>query len=312
MHYGSYQFNCRFQNDARLPVFKGSTLRGVFGRALKQVVCALRRQECPTCLLKKQCLYPSVFEPELLDDTGVYGKSVPPHPFVIQPPDDEHADYPKEAPFQFNLLLFGEANMRLPYFIYAMDRMGRIGIGKRIDGARGAYLLESVRCNGLTIYTSRDQKISESPPLAALAPYPAGQDHSSAGRTTLTFHTPLRLKHQNHLSTDLPFHVLVRAMLRRISSLMAHFNGGEPQLDYTGLVQRAQVVKTVQSTLVWEDWRRYSLRQEQAMLLGGLKGSITYEGALDEYQPLIDFCAKVHLGKQTTFGLGRYTVEAAP
>jgi len=44
-------------------------------------------------------------------------------------------------------------------------------------------------------------------------------------------------------------------------------------------------------------------------MMGGLTGSITYEGDLEEYLPLIEFCAKVHLGKQTTFGMGRFTVE---
>jgi hypothetical protein len=34
MLYGKYQFVCRFQDDASLPCYKGSTFRGVFGRAL--------------------------------------------------------------------------------------------------------------------------------------------------------------------------------------------------------------------------------------------------------------------------------------
>ena len=33
--------------------------------------------------------------------------------------------------------------------------------------------------------------------------------------------------------------------------------------------------------------------------MGGITGSVTYEGNLQEYLPLIEFCEKVHLGKQT-------------
>lgn len=49
MLYGNYRFKCRFESEAHLPEYKGSTFRGVFGRALKDVVCALKRQECPGC-----------------------------------------------------------------------------------------------------------------------------------------------------------------------------------------------------------------------------------------------------------------------
>jgi hypothetical protein len=61
MLFGEYHFIGILEDDALLPPFKGSTFRGVFGRALKEVVCALKRQECPTCLLRSQCVYTQVF-----------------------------------------------------------------------------------------------------------------------------------------------------------------------------------------------------------------------------------------------------------
>ena len=45
------------------------------------------------------------------------------------------------------------------------------------------------------------------------------------------------------------------------------------------------------------------------MLMGGLVGSVTFEGKIGEYLSLIEFCSKVHLGKQTSFGLGKFKVE---
>lgn len=51
MLFERYNFNCHLDTDAELPCYKGSTFRGVFGRALKKVVCALKQQECETCLL---------------------------------------------------------------------------------------------------------------------------------------------------------------------------------------------------------------------------------------------------------------------
>ncbi len=57
----SLTFHCTFINDVTLPPYKGSTLRGGFGHALKKVSCALRRQQCKECLLAASCCYPLVF-----------------------------------------------------------------------------------------------------------------------------------------------------------------------------------------------------------------------------------------------------------
>jgi hypothetical protein len=98
-------------------------------------------------------------------------------------------------------------------------------------------------------------------------------------------------------------------MLRRVSSLLNCHGEGEPPLDYRGLVKRAETVRIVDTDLNWFDWRRYSHRQDKSMLMGGMAGTVTYEGKIGEYMPLIEFCSKVHLGKQTSFGLGKIKAE---
>ena len=45
------------------------------------------------------------------------------------------------------------------------------------------------------------------------------------------------------------------------------------------------------------------------MFMGEMLGSITYEGKLSEYLPLFGFCKKVHVGKNTSFGLGKFKVS---
>lgn len=41
--------------------------------------------------------------------------------------------------------------------------------------------------------------------------------------------------------------------------------------------------------------------------MGGMVGTVTYEGGLGECLPLLDFAEKAHLGKGTSFGLGKIT-----
>jgi len=309
MLFERYDFTCRLETDAHLPYYKGSTFRGVFGRALKKVVCALKKQKCDTCLLYTKCVYAQVFETPVSTNSKDSRIASPPHPFVIEPPLTGKTYFPAESTFDFALLLMGEVNNFISYFIYAFEQMGRIGIGKKINGHRGRFLLENVRCNEAVIYSSYDQKLKMSGPVGKLELKETKISPDKNICLKLNLKTPLRLKFANKFQADLPFHLLVRAMLRRISSLMNVYGNGEPPLDYSGLVKKAQAVKTAEKNLLWYDWQRYSFRQDKKMLMGGITGSVTYDGCIGEYLSLIDFCEQVHLGKQTTFGLGKIELE---
>lgn len=308
---GHYRFSCTFDSNARLPVYKGSTFRGVFGHALKGVVCALKRQSCPECLLRHQCLYPLVFETGLTMPAPVGTRvSAPPHPFVIEPPQTDQTHFSPGDPFDFSLLLFGAVNQSLPYFIYAMENTGKIGVGARVNGTRGRFSLLSVECDSMPIYSAVEKRLKTEGHLQALCI--GNAPGANVRRLKMQMQTPLRVKHDNRLSDHIPFHVLVRAMLRRASTLLSAYGDGPPVLDYGGLVERARKIRTARSTLSWTDWRRYSQRQERSMMMGGVTGAVHYEGDIGEFMPLVEFCQQVHIGKQTAFGLGQFTAEAEP
>jgi hypothetical protein len=310
MLYGKYKFICRLETEAVLPVFKGSTFRGVFGHALKRVVCALKQQECDQCLLQQTCLYSIVFEKLISVKSQEYSRiAAPPHPFVIEPTLSTKTHFSNGSNLEYTLLLFGEVNNSLPYFIYAFDQVGKIGIGKKINGDRGHFTLENVTFDKHSIYSSGNQKLNMPDQLPNLNINNKKCQSEHTLKFKITLETPLRLKFKNQFKADLPFHVLVRAMLRRISSLLFFYGEGEPPLDYRGLVQRANEVKIINNELNWFDWRRYSHRQDRSMLMGGLIGSVTYEGNIGEYIPLIEISSEVHLGKQTSFGLGKIDWE---
>jgi len=309
MLYGKYLFSSVFEDDAILPPYKGSTFRGVFGIALKKVVCALRKQDCKDCLLREKCVYSFVFETPVIRDEGHKRIAAPPHPYVIEPPDNDRTHFKKEEPFDFALILFGRANEFLPYFVYAFEQMGRLGIGKRIEGKRARFLLKKVTSNGKLTYSGETGKITTDKLVEDLQIEDfMTDDLANAHRIDISLKTPLRLKFQNRLEAGLPFHSLIRAMLRRASSLQNYYGNGEPPLDYRGIVDRAKAVETADSSLRWFDWERYSNKQDQSMLMGGIIGEVSYSGDLTEFLPLVRFCEKVHIGKQTSFGLGKIEI----
>ncbi len=248
MYYGKYDLKTILEDDAILPVFKGSTFRGVFGVALKKVLCALKRQECPQCLLRERCVYSLVFE-----TPSVLGKPSPPHPFVIEPPLSEQIEYTRNAEVEFSLILFGWANDYLPYFIYAFEEMGKIGLGRKIAGKRPGFHLQTVSFLGRSIYRAEEKKLVSASPSDLTLEELFYTEDKGAKAVRVRLLTPLRLKFQNRLHDDLPFHILTRAMLRRLSSLMNTYGSGEPQIDYKGLVARAEKVHTVTSNIRWVD-----------------------------------------------------------
>jgi len=309
MLYGKYDFHCEFRAEASLPLYKGSVFRGVFGLALKKTVCALKMQDCKDCMLKKRCLYARIFEsvePEVLADSRTFHS--PPRPFVIEPPLTKKEHFPAGSPFDFSLLLFGEVNHSLPYFIYAFGETGKSGIGRRINGRRGTFFLKSVSVQNRTIFSDADKKLDMEKAFSDITVEKADRT-DEVFRVRVFFLTPLRFRHENRLMRDLPFHVFTRIMLRRTNFLFRCRGAGLPEIDYAGLLKRAEDVRMRKSSLRWFDWQRYSKRQEKKMMMGGIIGDVVYEGRLSEYLPLLGFCEKVHLGKQTAFGLGKIAVN---
>jgi hypothetical protein len=284
------------------------------------VGCVARRGGCPPCVLKGACPYSYIFETPPPADTLILRKyPYAPHPFVLEPPLDATTIYEPGSLFTFGLVLIGKGIDYLPYFVYAFDELGRLGLGRdrarfslaevggeSVSDGEGSWQPiyrgdRKVLSDGFRVRTGRD-----------LFTYAHDHDHAhgqvSPLTVTLRFLTPTRLRFDEALATRLDFHVLIRNLLRRLSTL-CYFHCGQPlELDFRGLVERAEQVKTENAELRWVDWQRYSNRQRARIKMGGLTGQVTYLGALSEFIPHLRVGELVHVGKGAVFGLGRYVL----
>jgi len=304
MEFGNYQFLIRLTDDAFLPSYKGSTFRGLLGHALKSVVCPLKLENCSSCILRSTCTYALCFETgHALPLTKNARISAPPHPMVLEPPLTEKMEFKKGDTLECGLLLFGNINRNLPYFIYAFDQMGRIGIGKKIRGQRGGFVLEGVRSGEKEVYSSKTRSITKDAQKALTLSCP--EERHAVKELSIILETPLRVNIQSRVAPLLPFSLLVRNMIRRTTSLLNCYGNGEPDIDYSAIAERAGRIEVSDHNLKWHDWKRYSNRQEREMFMGGISGKITYTGELSEFLPMIEMAEKVHLGKNTLFGLGK-------
>ena len=121
--------------------------------------------------------------------------------------------------------------------------------------------------------------------------------------------TPLRIMEKRGIRADLPFSILIRSLIRRTTSILNTYGDGEPELDYSGLAKQAIDIKTCSNHLFWFDYQRYSARQDKKMFMGGLTGEIEYAGNLQPFLPFFKMAEKVHVGKNTSFGLGKIKIK---
>jgi hypothetical protein len=326
--YQRFMFTLQAKDLLVLPLYKGSTFRGGFGHAFRRVVCALKGKECKECLLRQRCVYAYIFEthPGLSGSTrafavreggrtqataeshvlGMDRYEAIPHPFILEPPLDMRRTYQPGESLSFGLVLVGRAADYLPYFVYAFDEMGKSGIGK----SRGRYSLLDVTSEGQEVYSVRDR---------TLRPVVAGEiklaaPHESHGAdvdsVTLQFLTPARIVYARHLTAEITFPVLVTSLLRRLF-LVAHFHCGvdKPPWDHREMIEHAQTIEIEAHDLSWWEWERYSARQGVRMKMGGVVGTVTYRGALGTFMQALKAGEILHVGKGTTFGLGKYELR---
>lgn len=308
---GSYKFVIRLEDDASLPYYKGSTFRGVLGHALKRCVCVLKRQNCPSCLLKENCAYAMIFETADAVPIPEGSKvSSAPSPLVLEPPDSTDHEFKKGETLDCTLLMFGDINQKLPYFIYAFEQMGEIGIGKTINGKRSRFVLESVSLNGsdFKIYTKESPKAALPKELEVFKPVfsnSAEEKPNPNQKIVVQIHTPLRIIERKAPVASLPFPLLMRNIIRRTTALLNVYGDGEPDIDYSDLIAKAKNITVSENSLQWFDWKRYSSTQDKKMFMGGLVGRVEYQGDFTPFLPFIEMSQKVHIGKNTAFGLGK-------
>jgi len=311
----AYRFTLAPTEPMPLPLHKGAVLRGGFGITFKRLVCAERDPlACTPCRLGNACPYGYVFETSPPDDTEVLrGLSDVPTPFVFDPPDDGRTRYEPGDALRFGLVLAGRGIQYLPYFLVVFEELGRAGLGPQ----RARFEVRRVEAvdplgGGVTaIYGDGGPLRADGAHLVQPADIERHAAALPADRADLAFLTPTRLKHQDRYAVQPDFHVLVRALLRRVSAL-AYFHGGRRwEADFGGLIAAATEVRTAASDVRWEEATRFSSRQRQDQSLGGLVGTVAYAGDLGPFRPLLVVGQLVHVGKGAVFGNGRYVVGDA-
>jgi len=224
-----------------------------------------------------------------------------PHPFVIEPPEEDKTSYAPGDELVFTLVLIGKAIESVPYFIYAFEQMAEQGLGS----GRARFKVAAVRQGEAPFYDSTAGTIATPVSTQTLDLAPTAETATSA---TFSFTTPTHIVYQGRVARRPAFHVVFRSLLRRLG-LLAYFHDQPVEINYQGLIKQAEAVKTDSITTGTTQWRRFSTRQNRAIRMDGIMGKATYTGDLKRFLPYLRAGEVLHVGKSTAFGMGKYQLE---
>ncbi|MBF0440027.1 MAG: CRISPR system precrRNA processing endoribonuclease RAMP protein Cas6 [Magnetococcales bacterium] len=302
-----YRLEWVVKTRIRLPEYAGSALRGVFGSALRGVVCLTAQKECPGCGLWRTCPYPLVFEtPPPVVEEGKKGFAVIPNPYVIEPPPWGEKEYLPGEVLVFHMVLAGKALAQLALIILAWQRALARGVGPGDGTALMSRVVLVEEGSETEIFSPEAGIIQDHATQVTIPPWPNLQE------CTLQLRTPTRIQRDGSpLGPErLTPRDLLIALMRRVSQVLEIHTAQSMVADYAALAQEASKIDA-HGRLIWRDWTRHSARQKQAMTLGGVVGYWTLSGPLEPFWNYLYLGQWLHLGKNATFGLGQYQLDGS-
>lgn len=253
--------------------------------------------------------YAVVFAPEAIQNIGLRKVAQPPAPYVIEAPLVAGRTWLLDEILSFDVVLMGAALEQLSTLVLAWRRAFLRGIGNG-DGTDDLVSIEHLPAVG------KPQVIcSEDHPRLAQHHANVGWPKFNAAQSVhLQLLTPLRLQQRGNIlgPRDLSAGILLRNLIRLVSVQLQQRHPEDWPMDRIRALNNLADDVEDDRRLVWQDWERYTSRQNQEMNLGGVVGRWYLKQVPAELLPFIYLGQWLHLGKETAFGLGKYQWTSEP
>jgi len=325
--FAKLEFEIQLQDDFARAGFLGSRLRGGYGLALLAQLC--RRDDPLSCAASPQiceCDYLRLFRPHRnnlklkLVGAPLGNNQNLPATFVLDPPDGRECPYKSAERIKFSFIAIGPMCDFLEQSVKAFESFGKAG-----------FIVDSHHRARFALVTVRNALVPREPS------YKPGDSAAHAIRNTLDavsltpqfkselgirFSTPTRIENQNARRKDRETGLAVFSDFYDVVYNAAQRVGGLWQLygeDWPGpteffrwrerLLKLSREITTIENNLKVIRLRGYSNMQEAPKPLDGFLGSMRFSGDLSPFFELLRIAEIVHLGSETTCGLGAFRVD---
>ncbi len=304
VRYVKIHFTIKFVENTVMPINKASALRGGMGEMLLRMNC-IRDRDCGKCDFETECLVRRIMYSQMAIQPKFMtaGDSVG---YVLDC-ENYQEEFKKGEMLDFSLLLFGKTIVYFAQILDAFFRLGLYGIGKN----HSRYQIISVTNTKKEKMLDGNDILMERYQVQMLADYVCYRmDHFKQkpnGQMSLKvrFKTPLSLKYRGWFLKEFDVEAIDAAIRRRIYILDC-FEGIS--------IEQEEIYSKGSPAIVWQSHRqvsvpRYSNRRNEKMRLWGIEGECLVENVSDEFLWLLLAGELTHIGKNTSFGFGRYRIE---
>lgn len=297
IRYLKLHFLLRFTEDSLVYRHKPSALRGGIGSVLMDKYC-LKEQDCTHCEFKGECITHQI----------LYGK------FKIKPPsvtegesigyviecEDYREQIPKNGMMRFQMILFGNTISYWRMIVEAVADLGTKGLGY----AKSKFkLIEVTNTTGEVLY-NRGEFFPESANVHTIKDYVEHRIRT-VRENRIIFHTNTHITYHGEMLMQMQGKPLMAAISRRIYFLNC----------YEGIETKPVMLKIpeiIDQDMKFGENRRYSNRTETGMYLKGIRGRVDFDEIDDDTYGMLLAGELAHIGKDTSFGSGRYTMVEQP
>ena len=301
VRYIKLHFTLLFSKDCILPVSKASAIRGGMGEMLLRANC-IRNRECELCDFQNECIVQRTMysQFEYKPDFITTGDSIG---YVVEC-EDYKETFKASDTLEFNLILFGKTMVYFNQYLQALYALGQNGIGRghakflilQVKNTRGQAILKdsNIYMEYYQVETLQGY-VDDRKREIGLHGYP----------NKMVFCTPLTQKFQGEFLKEFCMEAISKSIQRRLYMLNCFENNDIQEFYYEELTIPTIVQLSVREVKV----KRYSSRQESKMYLKGIKGEILLEKLPEELLELYLAGELIHIGKNTSFGFGRYVMS---
>jgi len=199
----------------------------------------------------------------------------------------------------------GKSHSFFPHLVCAIGDATRNGIGRNRETI-GKFRIDSMVVQGSNVYDAYEQmlRVVPEPELITLPPI-LEESNVPFEECLIELETPLRVKNENRLQSQLTTDQLYRIVFRRIATVWGSFGSVAPDFPWKIILNLINRVELQPLEEQWLDLGRFSSRQGNAMKFGGISGKYLLRGRIRPLLPYLRIAERIHIGKQTTFGLGK-------
>ncbi|MRR08036.1 MAG: CRISPR system precrRNA processing endoribonuclease RAMP protein Cas6 [Deltaproteobacteria bacterium] len=280
-------------------------VRNGFEGAFRRAV-GCEKGECGWCDRSADCPCRSVFAQKLSSDpVAVKRHQKPPLPFAFSFPV---LRTPPNAglTFEVRLALVGTATRFVTEFVAAI----KILFAKHAERDELAAVVERVESLGyhdepsLLYSEGQPAEIEDSLTLLTAEGLCDSRLLNNGTRIRLHLVTPLKIMREGKALRHFSFSIFMRTLMRRVSSLAAHYCDDSLSADFRWLASLCETVVVSNSSIRWVEWGG----GKQGGKLAGLTGEVTVVVVPEEFIPFLLLGELLNVGKGAAFGLGRYSL----